>query len=422
MTYIHRTLEDTIKPYLDRKEAISIIGPRQAGKTTFVQKLIESIGQTKKIKFITFENQADLNLFNSDIESFKNIITQYDLVTIDEFQYAKDGGKNLKYLYDTTNIKFIVTGSSSLDLTFHTDKYMVGRLLSFTLPPLSFREFLSYKDIDLWHLTNSVSTTGISSFKPSNGFGEEINHRLTKLAEEYAVFGGYPAVITTDDKEQKKAILNNIVDKYMLKDVKELLRLATDAEMIRLQKSLAAQIGGMVKYEALSNACDLPFRDVKEHLAILEKTYVISLVSPFFRNKQTDISKNPKVYFFDLGFRNSILNDFQDIEGRPDKGQIMENFAFNLMQREYVFVPNGHKTALKYWRSKSKAEVDFVIENGPELLPIEIKYSSNKVAGKSMYSFINRFEPPLAVILTKDFTAEDKIDNTRVIYAPITYF
>lgn len=148
--YIRRELETKIKPFLNRKEALAITGPRQAGKTTFIghlQKELEAAG--KKVKFITFEKKGDLDLFSNSIEDFKTLAQNYDCVIIDEFQYAKDAGQKLKYLYDTIKTKFIVSGSSSLELTFQTGKYMVGRLLDFELMPFSFGEYLPVVDADL---------------------------------------------------------------------------------------------------------------------------------------------------------------------------------------------------------------------------------------------------------------------------------
>ena len=132
---------------------MSIIGPRQAGKTTFIKSIASELEKrNKKVKFITFEKRGDLELFQNSIEDFKDLISEYQYVIIDEFQYAKDGGQKLKYLYDTTRVKFIISGSSSLELTFQTGKYMVGRMLDFQLLPFSFREFLSFQDKELYRL------------------------------------------------------------------------------------------------------------------------------------------------------------------------------------------------------------------------------------------------------------------------------
>jgi len=414
--YIKRQLEAQIEPFLAKKEVISIIGPRQAGKTTFIQNLAKRFEREgKKVKFITFEKKADLDLFNNNVEDFKKIAEQYEIVFIDEFQYSRDGGQKLKYLYDTTRTKFIISGSSSLELTFQTGKYMVGRLIEFFLTPFSFREFLSAKDREMFIILENISGADIFSFNLKDALGREINSRLAARLEEYLIFGGYPAAVLSAGAEEKKKVLEGIYDKYLLKDIKDLLRLATDNELDRLGKFLAGQIGNIIKYQELAGACGLNYKELKKHLNILSKTYIISLVAPFFTNKRTELVKNPKVYFNDLGLRNYSLADWRAVGSRNDLGALAENYGFMLLK-------NIFSRGVKYWRTKAKAEVDFVIEKEQTVYPVEIKYISKRLIGKSLYSFIEKFNPPIALILTKDYLGEEKINKTTVKFIPLAYF
>lgn len=416
--YIQRQLENKIAPFLKRKEAIAIIGPRQAGKTTFIGHLGGKLKKDKKkVKFITFERKNDLDLFQDSIEDFKDLISRYQCVIIDEFQCAKDGGQKLKYLYDTTKIKFIISGSSLLELTFQTGKYMVGRMLDFKLFPFSFREFLSFKDKELYDLVESrIGKSSILNFNIKNGFGEQINKKLFLELEKYIIYGGYPAVVLSKTDSEKQKILESILENYLLKDVSSLLKLSTEDELVRLSKFLALQIGNIIKYEELSSAAGLPYREIIKHLNILEKTFIIKLIKPFFTNKRTELTKNPKNYFIDLGLRNYLLADFRFIKDRNDAGAMMKNYAYNMLSNLNI-APN-----LKYWRTKSKAEVDFVTEMEQDVYPIEIKYTSERVVGKSFYSFIDKFKPKTGIILTKDYLAEEKIKNTKVKFIPLSYF
>ena len=416
--YIERELTAKIKPFLGRKEVISIVGPRQSGKTTLIRHLADEflIGG-KKVKFITFERKADLALFQNSIEDFREIAIQYDCVLIDEFQYAKDGGQKLKYLFDTTSVKFIVTGSSSLELKSQTGKYMVGRIFDFELLPFSFREYLSIEDSEIFELLNKkFNPSDFLDFNAANGFGGNMNARISKLLEKYVVYGGYPAVVISKLNIEKEKVLESISDNYLLKEIRGLLNLETEDELIRLQKFLAAQIGNLIKYEELSNVSRLTARELMKHLNILEKTYIIKLIKPFFKNKRTELTKNPKSFFIDLGMRNYLLGDFRPLAPRNDAGAVMENYALNSLQKIYP------AQTFKYWRTKSKAEVDFVIERGADIIPVEIKYSSKKIIGKSLHSFIKKFNPPKAIILTKDFLAEEKIKNCKVQFIPLGYF
>ncbi|EKE11288.1 MAG: hypothetical protein ACD_15C00111G0017 [uncultured bacterium] len=416
--YVEREITSKIKPFLERKEAISIVGPRQSGKTTLVKHLTSELeAKGKKVKFITFEKKADLALFQNSIEDFKEIADQFDCVVIDEFQYAKDGGQKLKYLFDTTKVKFIVTGSSSLEIKSQTGKYMVGRIFDFELLPFSFREYLSVEDPELSSLINKkFDSLDIFNFQISQGFGEEINKRICEWLEKYVVYGGYPAVAISKTVIEKEKVLESISDNYLLKEIRGLLNLETEDELSRLQKFLAAQIGNLIKYEELSNISDLNNKKLMKHLNILEKTYIIKLIKPFFTNKRTELTKNPKSFFVDLGMRNYLLNDFRPLAVRNDAGSIMENYALNSLQKTYP------TQIFKYWRTKSKAEVDFIIEKGSIIVPIEIKYSSKKIIGKSLHSFIEKFNPPKVIVLTKDFLAEEKIKNCQVQFIPLGYF
>ncbi len=175
--YIHRELENLIKPFVKRKEVLAIIGPRQVGKTTFLQYLSSQLrGEGKLVKFITFEKRSDLELFNN-IEDFKDLHKKYQVVIIDEFQYANQGGQKLKYLFDTTKTKYVISGSSSLDIKFQTGKYMVGRMLKFMLWPFSFQEYLLGKNKALYDLLTS-RVSNIFSFSIKKAPGPELNSRM----------------------------------------------------------------------------------------------------------------------------------------------------------------------------------------------------------------------------------------------------
>lgn len=415
--YIPRELERSIAPFLRRKEAIAILGPRQAGKTTFIHHLEQALRKEKKqVKFLTFEKRSDLELFEDSIEDFKSLIEDYDYVFIDEFQYAHNGGQQLKYLYDTTSVKFIISGSSSLELTFRTAHYMVGRMLDFELLPFSFREYLSLYDEDLSAVVRKrIGSRAPWEFDIQRGLGNQLNVRLSAALETHVLYGGYPAVSLSPTKEKQK-VLEGIVEKYFLQDVRGLLRLTTEDELRRLADFLATQIGELISYEELSRASTLSYKQVQSHLAILEKTFIVQLVRPFFRNRRTELVKNPKVYYMDTGVRNFLLSDFRSLKMRNDAGALMENHACNVVSR---FIDSGK---VRYWRTKSKAEVDFVIEHAGQIYPVEIKYSSKRIIGKSMYSFIEKFQPKTAVILTKDLLTEEKVKKTKIKFIPLSYF
>lgn len=412
--YIHREIEKEIKPFLKRKEILAIVGPRQVGKTTFLQYLFSKLKKTKRVEFLTFEKESELALFER-IEDFKQYYKDFQILIIDEFHYAKDGGKKLKYLFDTTKTKFIISGSSSLELTFETGKYLVGRLFKFLLFPFSLGEFLSYKNKQLFLLLSSrFGNIFTKKFDPKESFGREINSRLEKYFQEYLIFGGYPAQVLARTKKEKIKILESILENYLLKDIKALLNLKTHRELLKISEFLATQIGGLLNLKELSNCSNLPYNEVVEHLKILEETFIVNLLRPFFTNPRTELTKTPKVYFSDLGFKNYLLSDFKEFSKRNDRGQLVENSVFSALKRRKL-------GKINFWRTKSKAEVDFILQKGREIIPIEVKYSSSPSIGKSFYSFIEKFSPEKGYILTQGFSGIRKIKNCQVNFIPAYY-
>jgi len=413
--YIPRSLETELKPYLARKEAVAIVGPRQAGKTTLLKKIEASlVKQEKSVKYYSFESTTDLNLFQSDIESFALLNKKYDVIIIDEFQYAKEGGKLLKLLVDTTPAKYIISGSSSLELTFQIGKYMVGRLLSFKLYPFSFREYLAAVDSELHQLLKQKIPDIFSLLTHKEIFGTEIKQLLLKHFTDYLIWGGYPAVALAQSGTEKKKLLESIVNNYLLKDIGSLLKLATEDELQALARFLATQIGNLINYKELTNVSNLKYPALIKHLNILKQTYIINLIKPFFVNKRTELVKNPKIYFVDNGFRNFILGDFRQSHQRSDLGALVENVVLSEVQRRGF-------DRINFWRSKSGAEVDFILQANGKLLPVEVKFSPREIIGKSLHSFINKFSPPEAIVFTKGYFATKIVKNTKVKFLPVYY-
>lgn len=413
--YIKREIEEKIIKYLNKPEIIALIGPRQAGKTTLLKNIYKNL---KNAVYISFEDQEVLNLFNQNIKEFYLLyLKNKKYVFIDEFQYAKEGGKNLKYIFDTYKIKIIISGSSALDLTHQAVKYLVGRIFVFSLYTFSFSEFLLAKDKDLYSniffpVRNLLRKIIYSKNKNLPKIAPEILNTLLKYYKEYSIFGGYPRVVTTNNHEEKKDILKNIVNIYLLREIREILKLETDLELNQLIKLLALQISGTISYNELSNSINLDYKKLLKHLQILEKTYIIQTVLPFYKNKRIEITKTPKVYFYDIGFRNAIINNFQNYNERIDKGDINENIAASsFLNQELKF---------HYWRTKSNAEIDFIVEKNGTINAFEVKTSADKnTKNRSFYSFREKYLPQKTVILSTNFYL-DRIYN-NILYLPI-YF
>lgn len=403
MNYVKRDLEDEILKYIKSKEIIAVVGARQCGKTTLINNILDKLEKKdKKISRVSLDNQKDLQLFENDIDSFIELyVKDFDFLFIDEVHYSKDSGKKLKFIYDTFGIKIFISGSSAAEISIHSLKYLVGRIFTFNLYPFSFKEFLRVKDSKIIRLYESRK------------YKKEIISRLNKYLKEFILYGGYPRVVLSRRTDEKKKILENIFNTYLLKEIKEILNLSGDYHLINLLKALSLQIGNVVNYNELSSLTGFSYSELKKYLSILEKTYICSLIKPFYTNKRTELVKNPKVYFFDFGFRNVCIDNFSD--ERSDLGNLYENFIFSELVKKNI--------KAKYWNTKSKAEVDFIIEKENKPIPIEVKsiVKENKIT-KSFDSFIRKYKPAKGYFLSLDFEDKKKVGNCAIDFLPFTKF
>ncbi len=431
---IQRDLIDRIKPFLKRREFLAFIGPRQAGKTTFLEIIKNYLADELKIKpewiqTVTFEDRRKLQQFDADPVAFANSYRPAPepkalYLMIDEFQYAQDGGQKLKLVYDTVpNVKVIITGSSSLDILAQVGKYLVGRVLTFHLFPFSFGERLRISQSRLFGIYQARQK-GIYDWlfsrkkMPLKSGPDAFAGEMLPEYEDACLWGGYPAVVLSKTKQERRKVINEIYNNYLLKDVKGLLALASDKNLSLLSQYLAAQIGNIVVYNNLGQAAGLNYRQLIRHLNILQETFICEEVRPFFKNRQKELSKNPKIFFNDLGFRNDLMDNMNALDKRPDAGALIENAVF-IRLKELV----DETVRISFWRTKAGAEVDFVLQHAGKIVPVEVKFSGfdKEKMTRSFISFIESFQPDKGLILTKDYWGRIKRGRTEIIFMPVYY-
>jgi len=395
--YIYRFLEKDLRKYLKKKEIIAVVGARQCGKTTLLKQIFKDL---KNAVFLDFEDREILELFNEDIKSFVELyVKKHDYLFIDEFQYAKEGGKNLKYIYDNYKIKIIISGSSVSGLSVHSIKYLVGRIFVFNLYPFSFEEYLNYKEPKLY-----------KNIYIKRKLTKPIIEKILPYFYEFCIFGGYPRVILTEDKQEKEVVLRNIYNTYFLKEIKEILNLPEDHKLSKLIHALALQIGNIINYNELLDITGFRYKDLLNYLNILEKTFICSRSRPFYTNKRTELVKSPKIFFLDNGFRNIIIKNFQSIKNRQDKSVLYENLVASELIKKGI--------DLRYWRTKSKAEIDFIIEEKGKIVPIEIKSNLRKVKlTKSFLSFIDKYKPKCGFVFSERLFQDKENIKFRPIFS-----
>jgi uncharacterized protein len=419
-----RDILPSLNKWIDRKEAFAIKGPRQSGKTTILKELQKGL-LGKRVVFLNFEDPDLLEAFEANPKEYiRSHITSPEkiFVLMDEYQYVKNCGKTLKLLIDSfDNAKFIVTGSSSLELCGEMAKYLVGRVFFFELFQFSFHEFLTAKDARFAHIYQEKNQevkdfllNGIvSAIKETDIFHNE----FLPFLKEFLTFGSYPAVVTAGDAETKKMILKNIYDTYVSKDVVEFLKISDPSKYRCIVRTLAALMGKILNYNELCNSCQSYYKETKKIISVLQETYIAQLIQPFHKNPLTELKKNPKVYFYDTGLRNHILKDFNELEKRTDAGQIVENHVFLALKNSFP------DSTINYWRTTNKAEVDFILQLDNKVVPIEVKYSAfqEPKISRSFRSFIETYQPQKALIATKDYWNIKKVEATTILFVPVHY-
>jgi predicted AAA+ superfamily ATPase len=418
-----RDLMSDLAKWLDRRESYAIKGPRQSGKTTIL-KILQQKLTGKNVIFLDFEDPDILEAFETNPKQYiKSFMAKNDnyYFLMDEYHYVKNAGKTLKLLYDTfENAKFIVTGSSSLELSNTMAKFLVGRVFFFELFQFSFHEFLTAKNSRLASIYKEKNNHVKEFILNGTLFPIEkdlFQKEFAPLFDEYLTFGGYPAVIKTEDVETKRTILKNIYDTYISKDIVGFLKTSDASKYRCVVRTLAALTGKLMNYNELSSACQSYYKEIKQIISMLSETYVIQLLQPFHRNPITELKKNPKVYFLDTGVRNHIINNFNPIENRTDAGALIENHVLLCLRNHFP-----DKT-INYWRTTAKAEVDFILRLNDELIPIEAKYQTfqKPKISRSLRSYIKTYKPQKALIVTKNFWNQTKIENTTILFAPAHY-
>ncbi|MDP3988676.1 MAG: ATP-binding protein [bacterium] len=331
--------------------------------------------------------------------------SSHGVVFLDEIQRKEDAGLFLKGLYDMhLPYKLVVSGSGSVELKEKVHESLLGRKQLFELLTVSFLEFAHFRT-DYRYESNLEEFFAID---PSTG---------ERLMEEYLSFGGYPRVVLEETFEDKQRIINEIYRSYIEKDIAYLLRIDRVDAFSALMKILASQVGQLLNYSELSRTLDISLPTIKKYIWYAEKTFSIEHIAPFFRNTRKELTQSPMVYFLDLGMRNYAVGVFGlPKEAQSDRGFLFQNAVYRLLKEGVGF--SG--STIHFWRTKSKAEVDFVIERGAHILPVEVKYTRMKKTKieLSLRSFIKKYKPKRAYVVTIDLDSTVRYEDTTVIFIP----
>ena len=382
--YVERDINRIFELAFSANTAVAVVGPRQAGKTTFLEEKIKG----RKGAYLKFDDPDVLGLFDSDIKKFENqFIEGYDLAVLDEVQYGKDSGRKLKYLVDKGR-KIWLTSSSQAMLSKEVLSWLVGRVSIIRLYPFSLFEFMRAKN--------------------QKEYTPEI---LKRIVWEHIVYGGYPKATLAEGSEIKTIILKDLYETMVLKDMAKVFSIEDINSLETFCRYLSHSIGNILVYDKAASDMKLSFKTIKKYLDAMEKSYLLAKVEPFHSNKLNEITKQPKVYFFDTGLRNSIIRHFPlTLE---NEGKLFENYVYCELVKLDLTV--------KYWQMKSGLEVDFIAGKGEEIMPIEVKLTADPTkVERGLRAFISAYKPKIAFVIFYDGTpGEMVVDGCKVIFTDI---
>jgi hypothetical protein len=413
---IQRTVLEELVSWTAEPEILILSGARQVGKTSILFQLIDHLLQSGRA------NPNDIYYFNLDLASISEFLddqgsflrfvdaekAQNTFVFIDEVQRLPDPGRFIKGLHDLRlPLKFILTGSSSLDIRARTHEALTGRKRVFRIEALSFSEYV--KTIPVLASLPPLNPGNYKLYLPT----------LNDALRQYGLYGGYPALVLTDDVEKKVLRLSEIFSSYIEKDIAGFLKVENVSAFRKLATLLSAQQGGLVNTQELASTLGLHRETVSKYIHYLEETFVIRTLRPFFSNPRTELSKMPKIYFCDAGLRNLAMGNFGDLDTRADIGQIMEGVV-----TAHVFRNRLVSEKVNYWRTKSGAEVDIVISDVKPDQVIEVKSGFRKrmVISRGLRSFLSNYTPKRAILLNNDSWMEESVAGCAVEAVPTAVF
>jgi len=343
-----RHLQVNIEKYLFQKYIIVIYGARQVGKTTLIQQILEKF--PNKTSTILNGDDADVREALKPT-SFQYLISQTgtpDILVIDEAQRIENIGLVLKILHDNRpEMQIIATGSSSFDLANKINEPLTGRSLEFVLHPLAVTE---------------IAQNGIE---------------MNRVKERFMLYGSYPNIYSSNG-EITKNLLKNLTNQYLYKDVLQFETVQKPDIIHKLLKLLAYQIGSEVSLSELANTLEVNKRTVAKYIDLLEKNFVIFQLSSYNKNLRKEVGKSTKIYFYDLGVRNQLIDNFTELSLRPDLGALWENFLIieRMKRNEYQQISSNNY----FWRNYSQQEIDYIEEKDGILNCYEFKWNDRKKA------------------------------------------
>ncbi len=346
---INRANNLQFKQWMFRGKVLILIGSRQVGKTTLISEISKNFTQ-EDVLFVNCD-EADVRavLENSSSTALKAFIGSKKLFIIDEAQRIKGIGLTLKLIADTLReVQVIATGSSAFDLRNELEETLTGRKIVIELFPISTQEMVNH-----------------------TSFIEE-----KRMLEQRMIYGMYPEII--NNPTDAKKLLKELSDSYLFKDILSYKDIRQPDALRKLLTALSLQVGGEVSYNEIGNLIGLDKETVERYIDLLEKSFVVFRLTSLSRNGRNELKKSRKIYFYDNGVRNAVINNFNPLSLRADVGDLWENFMIS--ERRKTLHYNQIFANTYFWRTHTQQEIDYIEEREGKLFTYEFKWSEKKKA------------------------------------------
>jgi len=366
---IKRAIEKGILPFMGTHKAIIVIGARQVGKSTLLNTMFHDKENIQWLNGDEFDTQRLFDNISST--RLKAILAGVQTLVIDEAQRISDIGMKIKLIVDNIpDIQVVATGSSAFELTSKINESLTGRKVEFQMFPLTFKEMVSH--------TNLLDELRM------------IPHRL--------VYRYYPEIVCNPGKES--ILLQEITNSYLYKDILSLDSIHKPDKLVKLLKAIALQIGSQVSYNELSQLVGLDLKTVDRYIDVLEKAYIVFRLGSFSRNLRNELKSSRKIYFWDLGIRNALIGNLNQIENRNDIGALWENYVISERLKRNLYEFSYAQSW--FWRTQQQQEIDYVEDKDGHLSAYEIKWNASKGRAKLPQSFANTYPDANYQVITPE--------------------
>ena len=365
-----RDLQSVIQERCFQGKAIILLGARQVGKTTLLKKIIQE-QHVEALYLNCDEPQTVAALTNCNLKELQMIVGANKFVVIDEAQKVNNIGLTLKLIVDNMpDVQVIATGSSAFELRNCLNEPLTGRKYEYQMFPISSKEIYQ-----------------------SSGYLD-----LKGLLETRLIYGSYPDIL--NHANDARELLRMLTDSYLYKDILATDNLRKPDVLDKLLRALAFQVGSEVSYNELAQTVGTDSKTVERYIELLEKCYIIFRLHGLSRNLRNELKKAKKIYFYDNGVRNAVIQQFASLELRNDAGALWENFFISERVKRNHYQQDYCNTF--FWRTKSQLEIDYIEEQNGQMTVFEMKWNPKKASTSIPEAFLKAYDVKETVIITPD--------------------